>query len=96
LRELPFDPLKIYYCVVLGREAPHEVTAFQGFSHWWRPLHWALRVLVRLPADVLERTHGIGNMVAHRMGGTRSLSWFPFNVNYLSQLHGSRRWVGGN
>jgi hypothetical protein len=60
-----FDPLKIYYCIVLGRDAPGDVTAFQGFSYWWRPMHWALRrFLVTLPADVLERTHSIGNMRA--------------------------------
>jgi hypothetical protein len=80
------DPLKIRYCVVLDAEDPHEVTPFQGFSRSWSHMHWALRLLVTQPSDILERTHSIGNMVAHRMGGTRSLFWFPLNITALEQL----------
>jgi len=86
LSRLQYDPLKIHYCVVLGAENPDEVTPFQGFSRWWSNLHWALRLLVTQPADVLERAHTIGNVVAHRMAGTRSLFWFPFNIDALQQM----------
>ena len=75
LPNIGYDPLKIHYCVVLGAENPHEVTPFQGFSRWWSHVHWVLRLLVTQPADVLERTHTIGNVVAHRMGGMGSLFW---------------------
>jgi hypothetical protein len=83
--ERNYDPLKIYYCIVLGPDDPEQVTTFQGFSPWWHQVHWALRLLPPLPADVLERTHAIGDVITHRMGGMRSLSWFPLNVNYLEQ-----------
>jgi hypothetical protein len=62
------DPLKIYYLVVFRTDDPEEVTAFQGFSRSWRHLHWALRLLVTLPSDVLEKSYKIEDVIAQRMG----------------------------
>ena len=74
------DPLKIYYFVVLRTDNPEEVTAFQGFSMSWRHVHWALHLLATLPADVLEKSYKIEDVIAQRMGGLRPLFWLPVNV----------------
>jgi CHAT domain-containing protein len=80
------DPLKIYYLVVLGTDKPEEVTAFQGFSTSWKYLHWALHLLATLPADVLEKTYKIEDVIAQRMGDGRPLFWLPVNIGALEQL----------
>src|SRR6266851_2974204 len=82
-----FDPLKIYYIVVLQTDSQQESTPFQGFSTSWQMLRWSLRLLVTLPADVLERSQKIGDVIAHRMGGLRQLSWLPLNVNALERVN---------
>src|SRR5258708_33565186 len=81
-----FDPLKIYYIVALGTDDPHEVTPFQGFSTSWQAVSWALDMIATLPADVLERTHNIEDVIATRMGGIRPLAWGPLSVNALEKV----------
>jgi hypothetical protein len=80
------DPLKIYYLVVLRTSDPEEVTAFQGFSTSWRHVHWALHLLATVPADVLEKSYRIEDVIAQRMGDVRSLFWLPVNIGALEQL----------
>jgi hypothetical protein len=80
------DPLKIYYFVVLETDDPEKTTAFQGFSISWKKLHWALHLLSTLPADVLERSYKIDDVIAQRMGNGRSLYWFPINIGSLEQF----------
>jgi hypothetical protein len=81
-----YDPLKLYYLVILGTDAPTDVTPFQGFSTSWRMVSWALEMLTILPADVLERSYAIDDAISQRMGGLRPLSWVPFNVSALEAV----------
>jgi hypothetical protein len=81
-----YDPLKLYYLVILGTDAPTDVTPFQGFSTSWRMVSWALEMLTILPADVLERSYAIEDAISQRMGGLRPLSWVPFNVSALEAV----------
>jgi hypothetical protein len=81
-----YDPLKLYYIVVLGTDAPTEVTPFQGFSVSWRTVGWALQILTTMPADVLERSYPIDDVTAQRMGGLRALSWAPLSVSALETI----------
>lgn len=80
------DPLKIYYLLVLETDAPEDITPFQGFSISWAHLNWALRRLTTLPADVLERSYKLDDVITQRMGGARSLMWIPINIGALEQL----------
>lgn len=80
------DPLKIYYLVVLETDNPEEVTAFQAFSTSWRHVHWALHLLATLPADVLEKSYKIEDVIAQRMGDLRTIYWLPINIGALEQL----------
>jgi hypothetical protein len=65
---LASDPLKIYYFVVLRSENPKDATFFQGFSTSWQHLHWALHRLATVPADVLEKSYALDDVIAQRMG----------------------------
>lgn len=80
------DPLKIYYAVLLASDAVEEVTPFQLYSTSWHSQHWALDTLVRLPADVLEPSHKLTDIVAHRMGGMRALMWLPISISAFEQI----------
>ena len=80
------DPLKIYYLVILGTDNPERVTAFQAFSTSWRHVHWALHLLATLPADVLEKSYKIEDVIAQRMSDFRPLFWLPVNIGALEQL----------
>jgi hypothetical protein len=80
------DPLKIYYLVVLRTDRPEDVTAFQGFSISWRHVHWALHLVATLPADVLERSYKLDDVIAQRMGNLRPLYWAPINVSALEEI----------
>lgn len=80
------DPLKIYYVVVLAADSPDDTTAFQGFSKSWRHVHWSLLALINLPADVMERSLPLTDMIAQRMGDARGLAWLPLNVDALEQI----------
>ena len=81
-----FDALKIYYIVTLATDDPHDVTPFQGFSTSWKRVCWALELMVGLPADVLERTITIEQVIALRMGGVRPLAWTPLSIKHLDGL----------
>lgn len=81
-----FDPLKIYYFVTLATDDPHDVTPFQGFSTSWETVSWALDLLVGLPADALESTIKIEEVIALRMGGVRPLAWAPLGIKYLDGI----------
>jgi CHAT domain-containing protein len=81
-----FDALKIYYIVTLATDDPHDVTPFQGFSTSWEKVSWALELMVGLPADVLERTITVEQVIALRMGGVRPLAWSPFSIKHLNGL----------
>lgn len=81
-----YDPLKIYYYVVLATDEPTAVTPFQGFSRSWRHNHWALMLLPTLPGDVLERGSDFKQILAQRMGGLRSLHWMPLSLRALEKL----------
>jgi hypothetical protein len=83
---LGLDPLKIYYLVVLETSNPEDVTAFQGFSLSWQRLHWALHLINGLPADVLEKSYKIDDVIAQRMGDLRPLYWLPLDIDALEQL----------
>ncbi|HUZ31173.1 MAG TPA: CHAT domain-containing protein [Xanthobacteraceae bacterium] len=80
------DPLKIYYLLVLETDEAADITPFQGFSVSWAHLHWALHRLTGLPADVLERSQKLNDIITQRMGGARSLMWIPINIGALEQL----------
>jgi hypothetical protein len=80
------DPLKIYYLVVIAAEKPEDTSPFQGFSLSWPNVHWALRALVTLPADVLERSYKLDDVITQRMGGLRPQAWTPINLSALEQL----------
>jgi hypothetical protein len=80
------DPLKIYYVVLLATDDVEEVTPFQLYSTSWRPQNWTLSALIDLPSDILERSHKLHDVIAHRMGGMRALSWTPANINAFEQL----------
>jgi hypothetical protein len=80
------DPLKIYYLVVLGSDDPADFTPFQGFSPSWRYVHWALHLLAKMPADVLEKSYKLDDVIAQRMGDMRPLYWAPVNIGALEQL----------
>lgn len=78
-----FDLLKIRYLLVL-EDGPFERTSpFQGFSHAWPDLHWAMRLLPELPADVLEPAHPFDIVIAQRIGGRRQLVWVPVDISSL-------------
>lgn len=80
------DPPKIYYLLVLETDAPSDITPFQGFSVSWAYLNWALHRLATLPADVLERSYKLDDVLTQRMGGARPLKWIPINIGALEQL----------
>ncbi|WFU16625.1 hypothetical protein [Bradyrhizobium sp. CB3481] len=84
--EMHFDALKIYYYVILETDDLKDVTLLQGFSISWPSVEWALTMIARLPADVLEPTSKIDDIVAQRMGGFRSLCWAPLNIGALESL----------
>lgn len=80
------DPLKIYYLVVLETADPHDTTTFQGFSLSWSKLHWALHLLTTMPADVLEKSYKLDDVIAHRMGDLRPLYWLPISISTLEEI----------
>ncbi|MBR0704563.1 CHAT domain-containing protein [Bradyrhizobium diazoefficiens] len=80
------DPLKIYYAVLLVTDAVEDTTPFQLYSTSWHSQHWALNALARLPADVLEPTLKLDDVIAHRMGGMRTLMWLPISINAFEQM----------
>ena len=84
--EFRFDPLKLYYNTILETDDVRSVTALQGFSVSWRTVEWALNMIARLPADVLEKSSNINDIIAQRMGGQRSLSWAPLSVSSLESI----------
>jgi len=63
-----------------------ELTLFQGFSAGWTDVHWAMELLCRLPADVLEASQPLEGVLVQRIGGERQLSWAPIDVSALEQL----------
>ncbi len=85
-----FDPLKVFYIVVLATDDPHDVTPFQGFSTSWQTVSWALDLINGLPADVLEPTYKIEHVIALRMGGVRPLALAPFGMKYLKGVRASQ------
>ena len=78
-----FDPLKIYYLVVLGTDDPRDITPFQGFSVSWASVSWAMNRIAELPADVLEKSYRPRDVIAQRMGGARPLAWAPLSLAAL-------------
>lgn len=80
-----FDPLRIYYHVVLEDAQPEGMTLFQGFSEGWRQVHWTLLALTTLPGDVLEREAPLSGLISQRMGGARQLSWMPVSISALER-----------
>jgi hypothetical protein len=80
---LQFDPLKIFYIVALATDDPYDVTPFQGFSTSWRTVSWALEIIASLPADVLEPSYKIDDVIALRMGGVRPLAWSHHSTSKL-------------
>jgi hypothetical protein len=80
------DPLKITYFVVLKTDDPVLTTELQGFSRSWAHLHWAFKMLAKLPSDVSERAFKIDDLIAQRMGGMRHLEWHPANIGSLETL----------
>lgn len=87
---LTFDPLKIYYLVILGTDDPFDITPFQGFSVSWASVSWAMYRLVTMPADVLERSYTPRHIIAQRMGGVRPLAWAPLTLTALEGLSASQ------
>ena len=81
-----FDPLRIHCIPVLASDDPSDVTPFQGFSRSFGALSWAFELIASLPADVLERTNPIDEIIAQRMGGIRSIAWAPINIKALEDL----------
>jgi hypothetical protein len=81
-----FDPLKIFYIVILATDDPRDVTPFQGFSTSWRTVSWALELISSLPADVLEPSYSIEDVIALRMGGVRPLAWAPLAIRALKNI----------
>jgi hypothetical protein len=84
--DMQFDALKIYYHPILATDEVRDVTFLQGFSVSWRHVQWALDMIARLPADVLEKISKIDDIVAQRMGGLRSLSWAPLSIGPLESI----------
>jgi len=56
---------------------------FQGFSRAWSDLHWAMRLVSELPADVIEPSQPLEGVIAQRIGGERQLVWAPVDVSTL-------------
>lgn len=77
------DLLKIRYLFVLEGGAMDLTSPFQGFSHVWSDLHWAMRLVSELPSDVLEPRQSIDGVNAQRMGGERQLVWLPVDISAL-------------
>lgn len=84
--EFQFDPLKLYYHPILETDGIRDVTPFQGFSISWPSLLWAMDMIAQLPADVLEQSSDIDGIVAQRIGGFRSISWAPLNIQALETI----------
>lgn len=83
MRLLMLDLLKIRYLFVLEGGAMDLTSPFQGFSRALSDLHWAMRLICELPADVLEPSHPLDGVIAQRMGGERQLVWVPVDISAL-------------
>ncbi|MFK0332702.1 CHAT domain-containing protein [Rhizobium sp. NPDC090275] len=81
------DPLRIYYFMILGDdELPAQISPFQGFGRNWVSLHWAMRAVTSMPADIDERTHDPADIAVQRIAGGRRLSWYPLDIAALEEL----------
>lgn len=83
------DLLKIRYLLVLEDGPLEKTSPFQGFSHAWPDLHWAMHFLPELPADVLEPAHPPDIVIAQRIGGERQLVWVPVDISSLESSSAS-------
>jgi len=77
------DLLKIRYFFILEDGAHDRTSPFQGFSHAWRDLHWAMHLVPEMPADILEPAQPLDGVIAQRIGGERQLAWVPIDVSAL-------------
>lgn len=73
------DPLLIYSIMAVDDDSGKE-SPFQGFGRSFQSLGWAFRAIARMPADVLENSQDLREVVAQRMGGWRSLAWLPLLI----------------
>ncbi|NLR97089.1 CHAT domain-containing protein [Rhizobium sp. P38BS-XIX] len=81
------DPLRIYYFLILGDyESPADISPFQGFGQSWVHLHWAMRGLPMMPADIEERTRNPADIAVQRIAGGRQLVWYPLDISALETL----------
>ncbi len=81
------DPLRIYYFLILNDGAsPADISPFQGFGRNWVSLHWAMRALSTMPADIDERTHDAADIAVQRIAGGRRLAWYPLDISALETL----------
>lgn len=81
------DPLRIYYFLILrDNKSPADISPFQGFGQSWVHLHWAMRVLPTMPADIEERTRDPAEIAVQRIAGGRQLVWYPLDISALETL----------
>jgi hypothetical protein len=85
-RVLNPDPLQINYIVVHGDDRLEEMSPLQGFGRSWDSTLWALPLLARLPASVIERTLPLDGLIAMRMGGMAQLAWRPLMASALDRV----------
>lgn len=81
------DPLRIYYFLMLGDyKSPADISPFQGFGQSSVHLHWAMRGLPTMPADIEERTQDPADIAVQRIAGGRQLVWYPLDISVLETL----------
>ncbi|TFI57817.1 hypothetical protein E2493_12990 [Sphingomonas parva] len=79
------DPT-IRYVLLIPEDEPSEASPMQGFSQGMVETAHVLRLLVELPADVLEPALPRSAQVGRRVNGTAAWSWTPLAVRVLGEL----------
>lgn len=84
-RVLNPDPLRINYLVVHDDDRLEDMSPLQGFGPSWTRTLWALPLLARLPASLIDRILPLDGLIAMRMGGMNAQAWKPLAIGALEQ-----------